>query len=69
MRTIYVLLNDVADFLAIDIVLFKKHVLFFIGSDIKNMIDAPRKKYTLSLAQTIWLNDVSHFFLAVGLAL
>ena len=70
MRTIDVLLNNVANFLAVNVVLLEKHVFLFIRCDIKYMVNTSRKKYAFTLAETVWLHDVSHFlFAVVGLVL
>lgn len=69
MRPIDVLLDYVANFLSIDIMLLQKHVFLLVSGYIKNVIYASRKKNTFTLAKTVRLHDISYFFLAVGLVL
>lgn len=69
MRPIDVLLDYVANFLSIDIMLLQKHVFLLVCGYIKNVIYASRKKNTFTLAKTVRLHNISNFLLAVGLVL
>lgn len=69
MRSVDVLLDYVANFLSIDVMLLQKHIFLLICRHVENVIDASREKNTFTLAESIRFYDISNFLFAVGLVL